>query len=60
MTGTRKMQDVFVDRKVPRDRRHQIPLVVGPHDIAWVAGLVVAEPYRARPNAPAVHLTWEQ
>ncbi|MDO8943103.1 MAG: tRNA lysidine(34) synthetase TilS, partial [Desulfobacterales bacterium] len=35
----RKLQDVFVDRKVPRHRRDHVPLVVDAEDrIVWVAG----------------------
>ena len=38
------MQDFFVDRKVPRDRRGTVPLVVdGRLGIVWVAGYAVSE-----------------
>jgi len=45
--GHRKLQDVFVDRKVPRDERPLVPLVCA-HDgtVLWVAGHVLSE--RAR------------
>ncbi len=36
--GSRKLQDVFVDRKVPRTERDRIPIVTGPHGIVWVPG----------------------
>jgi tRNA(Ile)-lysidine synthase len=37
--GRKKLQDFFVDRKVPRDRRDAVPLVVDERDrIVWVAG----------------------
>jgi tRNA(Ile)-lysidine synthase len=37
--GRKKLQDFFVDRKVPRERRDAIPLVVNERDrIVWVAG----------------------
>jgi tRNA(Ile)-lysidine synthase len=47
MRGHRKLQDVFVDRKVPRDERPLVPLVCA-HDgtVLWVAGHVLSE--RAR------------
>jgi tRNA(Ile)-lysidine synthase len=33
------LQDFFVDRKVPRDRRDAVPLVVDERDrIVWIAG----------------------
>ena len=40
----KKLQDFFVDRKVPRDRRGTVPLVVDARlGIVWVAGHAVAE-----------------
>lgn len=59
LVGTRKVQDVFVDRKAPRALRHTIPIVVGARGIAWVTGLCVGEPYRATPGRAAVRLIWE-
>jgi tRNA(Ile)-lysidine synthase len=56
--GTRKVQDVFVDRKVPQALRGRIPIVEGPRGIAWIAGLCVSEAYRAGQGAAAVRLTW--
>ena len=42
-SGRKKVQDIFVDRKVPRSARHAIPLVVaGNGQILWVAGHAVA------------------
>jgi tRNA(Ile)-lysidine synthase len=35
---TRKVQDLFVDLKVPRDERDSVPLVTSGDDIVWVAG----------------------
>lgn len=57
--GTRKLQDLFVDRKVPRDARRRIPVVAGARGIAWVAGLCIGEAYRVEPGGEAVRLTWE-
>jgi tRNA(Ile)-lysidine synthase len=45
--GRRKVQDVLVDRKVPRDDRDQVPVVTTVKgDIVWVAGQVLADPFR--------------
>jgi tRNA(Ile)-lysidine synthase len=42
-SGRRKLQDLFVDRKVPAGVRGQVPLVVDAHDrILWVAGHAIA------------------
>ncbi len=34
----KKLQDYFVDEKVPRDERDAIPLVIKGNDIVWIAG----------------------
>jgi tRNA(Ile)-lysidine synthetase-like protein len=42
--GRRKLQDLFVDRKIPREDRDRVPIVVDATGrIVWVAGLAVAE-----------------
>ncbi|MGE0450385.1 MAG: tRNA lysidine(34) synthetase TilS [Vicinamibacterales bacterium] len=53
--GSRKLQDVLVDRKVPRQDRDRIPLVVDRDDrIVWVAGHVQAQEFRVTDPAQAV------
>ena len=34
----KKIQDFFVDEKVPRDERDRVPLVISGNDIIWVVG----------------------
>ncbi len=42
----KKVQDLFVDRKVPRSRRHQVPLVTDAAGrIVWVAGHAQSEAF---------------
>jgi tRNA(Ile)-lysidine synthetase-like protein len=43
MSGSRKLQDVFTDAKVPRAWRSRIPLVVTPRGVAWAVGVRVAD-----------------
>jgi tRNA(Ile)-lysidine synthase len=44
---SKKLQDFFVDRKVPRERRDFLPLVVDSADrIVWIVGESVAEDFR--------------
>ena len=55
----RTLQDIFTDRKVPREQRHQLPVVVSDGDIAWVLD-IVAERFRATESTPRrVRLTWD-
>jgi tRNA(Ile)-lysidine synthase len=47
LRGRKKLQDYFVDRKVARDQRGGVPLVVDDRDrIVWVAGHVVADDFK--------------
>ncbi len=53
--GRKKLQDVFVDRKVPRDRRDQVPIVVDARDrIVWVAGFGPSDEARVTPATQSV------
>jgi tRNA(Ile)-lysidine synthase len=40
MIGTRKVHDVFVDRKLPRERRATWPMVENRCEILWIPGMV--------------------
>jgi tRNA(Ile)-lysidine synthase len=47
LDGSKSLQDLFTDRKVPRAARPQVPIVtVGDEKIAWVGGLAVGEEFR--------------
>jgi tRNA(Ile)-lysidine synthase len=46
MGSRKKLQDFFVDAKVPRDQRGSIPLVVSGDQIAWVVGFRVDERFK--------------
>jgi tRNA(Ile)-lysidine synthase len=39
MSGTRKLQDVFVDAHVPRSERGTRPVLVGGEEVLWIPGL---------------------
>jgi len=53
--GRKKVQDVFVDRKVPRRERLRVPLVVDRNDrIVWVAGHALEEAFKVTAPADAV------
>jgi tRNA(Ile)-lysidine synthase len=47
LNGSKSLQDLFTDRKVPRAARRKVPVVtVGDEKIAWVGGLAVGEEFR--------------
>ncbi len=46
MSGTKKLKDFFIDRKIPVERRDSIPLLVDEDNIIWVVGLQMNEDYK--------------
>ncbi len=49
----KKLQDLFVDRKVERPRRHRVPVVVDARDrVMWVVGLGLSEDFRVTEARP--------
>ncbi|MBT0654410.1 tRNA lysidine(34) synthetase TilS [Geomobilimonas luticola] len=50
MTGHKKVKNLLIDCKVPRDRRWRIPLVFSSSHLVWVAGVRAAA--EARLTAP--------
>jgi tRNA(Ile)-lysidine synthase len=56
--GTKSLQNLFTDRKVPRSLRRSLPIVEAGGEIAWVAGVAVGERFAARAGAgPCVGLS---
>jgi tRNA(Ile)-lysidine synthase len=52
--GSKKLQDFFVDSRIPRVERPYVPLVVSNQEIVWVVGYRIAEPYKLRPETTRV------
>ena len=55
--GTKSLQDLFTDRKVPRALRRTLPVVEARGEIVWVAGVALDERYAAVGEEPAVGLS---
>jgi tRNA(Ile)-lysidine synthase len=51
LDGTKSLQDLFTDHKVPRSLRHALPVVTANERIAWIAGVAVSEEFAAKPGA---------
>jgi len=55
LSGHKKLQDLFVDLKVPRASRDVVPLVVDDRDrIVWVAGHAIADDFRVTGQTKSV------
>jgi tRNA(Ile)-lysidine synthase len=47
--GTKTLQDLFVERRVPRRERDRVAIVEAGGEIAWVAGLAMSERFKVTP-----------
>ncbi|HYU64386.1 MAG TPA: tRNA lysidine(34) synthetase TilS [Verrucomicrobiae bacterium] len=54
--GTRKLQDIFVDARVPREERDGWPLVFAGDRLAWVPGLAVDSELAGVPGERSMHV----
>lgn len=60
MSGPKRLQDFFVDSRVPKQLRDAVPLVLAADDIVWVAGLRIAHFARLTERSrAALHLRFE-
>jgi len=55
--GTRKLQDIFVDARVPREERNAWPLVFAGERLAWVPGVAVDADLASGPGIVAQHVS---
>jgi len=54
--GSRKLQDIFVDARVPREERDGWPLVFAGEKLAWVPGLAVDADLAPIPGQKVLHV----
>jgi len=61
LTGSKKLQDVFVDGKVPREVRNAIPLLECGREIIWVPGYRIARGWEVKSESyPALQVLVER
>lgn len=46
LKGSKKLKDIFIDLKVPKEERDDIPLVCSGNDILWIVGHKVSEDFK--------------
>ena len=54
--GSRKLQDILVDARVPREDRDSWPLVFAGNRLAWVPGIAIDSDFARVAGEPAVHV----
>jgi tRNA(Ile)-lysidine synthase len=55
--GTRKLQDIFVDARVPREERDAWPLVFAGEKLAWIPGVAVDADLSSAPDTAGLHVS---
>jgi tRNA(Ile)-lysidine synthase len=48
MSGTKKLSDIFIDKKIPSGERPTTLVIADAHDILWVVGIATSEKCRVR------------
>lgn len=54
MKGNKKLKDLFIDLKIPRDEREKIPLICFDDKIAWVVKYRVSELFKVDKNTKRI------
>lgn len=54
MKGTKKIKDIFINSKVPKEKRDVIPLVCFDEEIAWILGIKVSEQFKITSNTKQI------
>jgi tRNA(Ile)-lysidine synthase len=58
MSGSRKVQDVLTDARIPVERRDTVPLLVCGNEVVWIPGYRIAARFAVpSPTAPALLVT---
>lgn len=50
MKGSKKLKDLFIDLKVPKEERDSIPLILFDEEIAWIAGYRISDKFKVNKN----------
>lgn len=50
MSGTKKLSDIFIDKKIPGRRRARSLVISDANEILWVVGVVTGERFRVTPR----------
>ncbi|NQU38521.1 MAG: tRNA lysidine(34) synthetase TilS [Lentisphaerae bacterium] len=61
MRGSKKLQDILVDAKLPAEQRGELPLLECGGEIAWIPGYRIAHGFRVEDEeSPALHIRIER
>ena len=46
MKGTKKLKDIFIDMKIPKEDRERVPILCFDEKIAWIIGIKISEDFK--------------
>ncbi len=46
MKGSKKLKDYFIDKKIPKEERDDILLLMDENEVVWIVGSVISEKYK--------------
>jgi len=50
MVGNKKLKNIFIDLKIPREKRNKIPILIFNEEIAWIIGYKMSEIFKIDKN----------
>lgn len=54
MKGTKKIQDFFVDAKIPKEKREEIPLICLGSEVVWIPGYRINDNYKVNEDTDKI------
>lgn len=54
MNGSKKLKDIFIDMKIPKEERSKIPLLCFGQNIAWIVGYRISEKFKIDLNTKKI------
>jgi tRNA(Ile)-lysidine synthase len=52
--GTKKLKEYFIDEKIPRHERKQLPLIAKNNEIVWIVGHKISDKFKVTENTNTV------
>ena len=56
MNSYKKVKDIFINEKIPKDIRGKVPLIVKDNEIVWIAGIKKSESFKGETNTKGIKL----
>ena len=57
----KKLKDILIDKKVPRDLRDMLPVIAAGSEILWIVGIRRGENFRVEPDTGRIlSIVWRK